>query len=159
MSRILSACRSVLLGVAAVVLVSACGASEEGGPDSAPDSAAGSATAESSAEAADARFCADAAELQERLTSTLSDQTDPAALPQALQQAAAEIREVEAPAEIAADWTALADGVEQMATAFASTNPDDPSALAALQQQLGQLQGKLATASTNVEDYLSTQCA
>jgi hypothetical protein len=142
---------------AAVVLLSACGGSDEGG------SAAGSTEAESSApetsaEPADSQFCTEAAAIQDRVGSTLSDQSDPTAIPQALQEAATQIRAVEPPPEIAADWESLADGVDQIATAFGSLDFNDPNALATFQQQVGQLQAQLGTASTNVETYLREEC-
>ena len=153
----LTACRSGLSVAAAVVLLSACGGSDEGTSASGSGEPSSSAS-ESSAESAGSKFCTDAAAIQERLGSTLDDQSDPTALPQALQQAAAEIRAVEAPPEIAADWNTLADGVEQIAAAFGSIDFNDPNALAGFQAQLGELQTQLSTASTNVENYLRDDC-
>ena len=155
--RIFPACRSGLSVVAAVVLLSACGGSDEGGSASGSGEPTSSA-AETSADAADSKFCTDAAAIQERVGSTLTDQSDPAALPQALQAAAAEIRAVEPPSEIAADWNALAEGVEQIAAAFSSIDFSDPNALTTFQTQVGQLQAGLTTASTNVENYLRDEC-
>ena len=155
--RILTACRSGLSVAAAVVLLSACGGSDEEGSASG-SSESGSSASESSAGSADSQFCTEAAAIQETVGSTLNDQSDPAALPQALQDAATEIRAVEAPPEIAADWSALADGVEQIATAFSSIDFNDPNALATFQTEVGQLQAELTTASTNVETYLREEC-
>jgi hypothetical protein len=155
MRRTLTAFRTGLSVAAAVVLLSACGGSDEGGSASSDTSASAS---ESSADAAGSEFCTEAAAIQERIGSTLTEQSDPAALPQALQQAAAEIRAVEAPPEIADDWNALADGVEQIAAAFASVDFNDPNAVATFQQQVGELQTELASASTNVENYLREEC-
>jgi hypothetical protein len=157
MRRTLTACRTGLSVAAAVVLLSACGGSDEGS-SAAGSSEAESSAPESSAEPADSQFCTDAAAIQERVGSTLNDQSDPAALPQALQEAATEIRAVEPPPEIAADWESLADGVDQIATAFSGLDFNDPNALATFQQQVGQLQAQLGTASTNVENYLREEC-
>ena len=77
---------------------------------------------------------------------------------QALQEGAAEIRAIEPPAEIAADWNALADGLEQIAAAFAEVDLTDPAAQQALGQKIAELQGPLDTASTNVETYLRDEC-
>lgn len=145
------------LSLTAVVLLSACGGSDEGSSASGPSETSSSA-AESSAGSADSEFCTDAAAIQERVGSTLTDQSDPAALPQALQEAAAEIRAVDAPPEIAADWNSLADGVEQIAAAFAAVDFNDPNALATFQEQVEGLQAQLGTASTNVETYLRDEC-
>ena len=142
---------------AAVVLLSACGGSDEG--SSASDSGETSASAaESSAESADSPFCTQAAAIQERVGASLTNQSDPAALPGALQQVVTEIRAVDPPEEIAADWNALADGVEQIAVAFGSIDFNDPNAVATFQQQVGDLQAELSTASTNVENYLRDEC-
>jgi hypothetical protein len=157
MRRTLTACRTGLSVAAAVVLLSACGGSDEDSSASSTSEATSSAS-ESSAEAAGSEFCTQAAVIQERVGATLTDQTDPTALPGVLQQAATEIRAVEPPEEIAADWNALADGVEQIAGAFGSIDFNDPNAVATFQQQIGQLQTELATASTNVETYLRDEC-
>jgi hypothetical protein len=154
--RLFTACRSGLSVAAAAVLLSACGGSDEGG--SASGSSETSARASESGASADSQFCTDAAAIQERVGSTLNDQSDPTALPQALQEAAAEIRAVEAPPEIAADWNALADGVEQIALAFGEIDFNDPNALTTFQSQVGELQAELGTASTNVETYLRDEC-
>jgi hypothetical protein len=153
MRRTLPACRTGLSVAAAVVLLSACGGSEEGASTAGTSSSPAEKTSEAGSE-----FCTDAAAIQERVGATLNDQADPTALPQALQEAAAQIRAVEAPPEISDDWDTLADGVEQIATAFASIDFDDPDALTTFQERVGQLQGQLATASTNVETYLRDEC-
>lgn len=150
--------RTGLTVAAAVLLLAACGGSDEDGSTAATSSPANSSAAERSDDRANEEFCTDAAAIQERVGATLTDQSDPAALPQALQQAATEIRAVEPPEEIAADWSALADGVEQIATAFASIDVNDPNAVATFQQQVGDLQARLAAASTNVETYLRDEC-
>jgi hypothetical protein len=158
MRRSLTACRSGLSVAAAVVLLTACGGSGEEESASSESSGSSSSAAETSAGAADSEFCTEAAGIEERITSSLGGQTDPAGIPQALQQAATEIRAIEAPDEIASDWNALADGVDQIAGAFASIDFNDPQALATLQQEVEQLSAQLDTASTNVEAYLAEEC-
>jgi hypothetical protein len=88
----------------------------------------------------------------------MANQSDPAAIPQALQEVATEIRAIQPPDEIASDWNALADGVEQIASAFGNVNFSDPNAVATFQAQVGQLESQLSSASTNVETYLSDKC-
>jgi hypothetical protein len=151
MGRTLTACRTGLSVAAAVALLSACGGSD--GND-----AASSSSAESSAPQADSAFCREASTIQERIDATLSARSDSSALPQALQQAANDIRNIEPPAEIAEDWEALAGGLEQIAEAFGSIDFNDPSALPSFQEQMGQLQTELGTASTNVRTYLADEC-
>jgi hypothetical protein len=154
MRRILPACRTGLSVAAAVVLLSACGGSDEGSSASSSSEATAS---ESSADAAGSQFCTEAAGIQEKVGASFDEQ-DPASLGQALQEGAAEIRGIEPPAEIAADWNALADGLDQIAAAFAEVDLTDPAAQQALGQKIAELQGPLDTASTNVETYLRDEC-
>ena len=156
MRRTLTVCRNGLSVAAAVILLSACGGGDE--PESSATEGTSAGASETTAEQADSEFCTEAASIEDRISSTLNDQSDPAALPQALQQAADEIRAIEPPDEIAADWEALAGGVEQIAAAFAQVDFNDPNALATFEAQIGQLQTQLESASTNVETYLREEC-
>ena len=157
MRRSLTVCRNGLSVAAALVLLTACGGSDDSASSDSSESS--SSASESSAAAADSEFCAQAASIEERVTATLENSQDPTALPQALQEAAAQIRAIEPPEEIATDWNALADGVEQISQAFASIDFNDPDALAQFEQQVGQLESQLSTASTNVENYLRDECS
>jgi hypothetical protein len=159
MRRTLTVCRSGLSVAAAVVLLTACGGSDDGGSTAASETTA-SETSSSASEtsAANEEFCAQASTIQQRVGSTLTDQTDPAAIPTALQEAATEIRAIEPPEEIAADWNALADGVEQIAAAFSGIDFNDPNALATFQQEIAALETQLGDASTNVQTYLAEEC-
>ena len=159
MRRTLTVCRDGLAVTAAAVLLTACGGS---GDDEASSSSSSSETtssaSESSAGAAGSEFCTEAAAIQERVGSTFNDQSDLASLPQALTQAATEVREVEPPAEIASDWAALADGIDQIAAAIGSVDFSDPNAAATFEQQVAPLQQELAGASANVSSYLQDEC-
>ena len=155
MRRPLAAGRTGLSVAAALVLLTACGGSDEGSSASGtPTGAAGS----SSAGAAGSEFCTQAASIQERLGATANAVSEPAELPQVLRQAAHEIRAIDAPAEIEADWNALADGAQRFSEAIAGIDFRDPNALATLEQQLTPLQEELHTASTDVADYLRDDC-
>ena len=164
MRRSLSACRSGLSVAAALVLLTACGGSDEENSASdaastAPETTASESTAsETAAEPVDSEFCTQAASIQERLEATVSGVTDPTQLPQVMQEAAEEIHSIDAPDEIAADWNALADGSQRFADAIADIDFQDPNALATLQERLTPLQEELDTASTNVTDYLRDEC-
>ena len=154
MRRSLSALRAALPVAAALVLLPACGGSDEAG--SASDNT--SSAPETTASAADSEFCREAASIQERLTATVTEQSDPTQLPQILDEAASEIRAIDAPEEIASDWTALADGVQRFSEAIAGIDFSDPNALTTLERELTPLQEELDTASTNVGNYLSDEC-
>jgi hypothetical protein len=156
MRRTLPAFRTGLSVAAAVVLLSACGGSDEGGSASSTTEAESSAS-ESAAGASGSEFCTEAAAVQERVGASFDEQ-DPASLGVALQEGAAEIRGIEPPAEIAADWNALADGLDQIAAAFAEVDLTDPAAQQALGAKIAELQGPLDTAGTNVETYLRDEC-
>ena len=143
---------------AAFVLLTACGGSEETNPEASGSTGSDSGASESGTDAANSEFCTEAAAIQKRLGSTLGAQSDPATLPQALQAVATEIRAVEAPEEISADWNASADGVERIGAAVAAIDVKDPNALATFQQEVGALEAELSTASTNVDNYLRDEC-
>ena len=157
MRRTLTVCRQGLPVVAAVVLLTACGGS--GNNDSASSSSkASSSASETKADAAASEFCTKAAAVESNVGSAVTDQSDPASIPKALQQAVAEIRAIDPPNEISADWKALADGVEQLAAAFSNVNFGDQAAVATFEQKAADLESKLSGASANVEKYLSEKC-
>ncbi len=158
MRRIPPACRTGLTVAAALVVLSGCGASDEAGPASTEAGPAASSASKGTGERADSEFCAAATALQEQVAATLGGQPDPATVQTALQQAATGFRAVEPPEEIAADWNTLGDGVEQIATALASTDFDDPTERTAYQEQVGQLQTQVGPASADVGAYLGEEC-
>jgi hypothetical protein len=160
--------RSVLLPSAtALALLTGCGSSDvddstpTASPSTAETSAAETSAAESSApetaDAADSEFCTEAAGIQERLAGSATA-GNPAELPQIFRDAAQEIRTLEAPEELAADWNALADGAEQIATTLQEIDLADPNALTTLQERLAPLEQELSQASDNVEQYLVEEC-
>lgn len=160
MCRIPTAGRSALSVVAAAVLLTACGGSGDDDASSSPAARATSSSAsETSAPAADSEFCTAAAAIQGRVSTTFSDQSDLASLPRALQETATAVREVEPPDEIAADWAALADGLDQIAAALSDVRLNDPHAAAAAQQErVDPLLQEFAGPSANVAAYLGDQC-
>ena len=155
MRRTLTACRTGI-AAAAVVLLAACGSDGDGSSSSQASETSTEAAGTSAPE--ESEFCMEASTIQQRVDSTLTDQSDPTALPQTLEAAAEEIRAIEPPDEIAADWEALAGGIEQIADALGSLDFSDPNALATFQEEIGQLQADLGSASTNVQNYLSEEC-
>jgi hypothetical protein len=157
MLRSLPIVRTGLSVAAALVLLTACGGSDKGNSASSSTKAGSSASA-TSAQAAGSEFCTKAAGLAANLGSAVVNQSDPAAAQQGLRAAVTQIRAIDPPSEIASDWSALADGVEQLANASAGVDFNDPSAVATFQQTATQLETKLSGASTNVEKYLSEKC-
>lgn len=163
MRRLPTLSRAALPLAAAVALLTACSGGDEG--DSAAPSAATEAptsAAETSEPAAapeaDSEFCTQATALNDELDSLFTDQADPEAVEQSLAQAADGIRAIEPPAELDADWTVLADGLDELGAAYADLDPEDPASLGAFQERITTLQADLAAASTSVESYLTGQC-
>jgi hypothetical protein len=155
--RTLSLSRAGVAGAAAVILLAACGGD---GGESATDSPATASPAESSAAETTATsgaedFCTQAAGIDERVDSALSDlEGDQPSVPDAFRQAAEEVRAIDAPGEIATDWEALAGGLDRIGDALSNIDITDPESLATLED----VEGDLSTASTNVENYLRDEC-
>jgi hypothetical protein len=159
MRRTLPACRSGLTVAAVVVLLSACSGSDEDSSAASSSSAAPSSSAsESTGDSANSQFCTEAADIQERVGSTLTDPANSGSLGQVLQEGVDEIRAIEPPAEIASDWGAFADGLERIAVAFTDVDVTDPAARQSLAAVAAEVQQELGAASTNVENYLRDEC-
>jgi hypothetical protein len=157
MSRPVHLCSAGLIGAAALVLGTGCGGGGLYGADSSASSSSTSGTG-AAGTAAGSRgedFCTRAAGIDDRIDAALADLdgADPS-LSDAIHQAADQLRAIEAPDAINADWTALAAGLDQMADAVASVDLTDPDSLAALDDA----QGGLSSASKNVENYLRDEC-
>ena len=158
--------RSALAAGAAVLLLGACSGDEEPAAEpsagtTATSTAAASTTGSASASAAPqagSEFCTRSQELLEGLGAAFTDQADPASVRAAFEEAAEGFRRIEPPPTVEDDWTALADGLDQYAAAFADLDETDPESVAAFQQRTGTLQGELTGAATGVESYLASEC-
>ena len=158
MRRTFTACRSGISVAAAVVLLTACGGSDDSSSESAASTTATSSASESG-DASGSEFCTQAADALSQIEPAFTGQgNDPAALAPALQQAADRVRSIDPPSEIATDWSALADGIEQFAQAFAEVDVNDPASASALQQRTAEIVGSLSTSATSVQTYLSNEC-
>jgi hypothetical protein len=157
MGRTLSACRSGLSAAAAVILLAACGGSD-GEESASSESSASSSSAAETTEPADSEFCTEATEAYEQIQPAISGSADPAAVAPALQQAADDVRAIEAPPEISSDWAALGDGIEQFAQAFAGFDANDPASASAFQQRIAELGAEVGPSATNVRTYLAEEC-
>jgi hypothetical protein len=149
---------------AAAVLLSAC-SGDDGGSASSPSSSATSSAAETSEPAAeseapqgDSEFCTQSQDLLDELGAAFTEQSDPASVETAFQQAAEGFRSVEPPSDIEQDWTTLGDGLEEYAAAFSELDQSDPESVTAFQERTSALQGELTGAATNVETYLNEEC-
>jgi hypothetical protein len=145
-------CVTVVAGAAAVVLLTACGGD---GESSAKSSPAQTQAEQTSGSAGGDDFCAQAADLDQRVESALSDvEGDDPSVADAFRQLAEELRGIDAPEPIAADWDAMAAGLDRMAEAFTDLDITDSESLATLDQA----EGDLSAASSNVETYLRDEC-
>jgi hypothetical protein len=151
MFRTLIARLATSAGAAVLLLLTACGGEDSGG-----DSSSSAETdAEQSGASGGGDFCEQAAGIEQRVESAMSDLDEESpSVPDAFTQVAEELRAIEAPDAIASDWDAMAAGLDRMAEAFADFDITDPDSLAALEEA----EGDLTTASANVEDYLRDEC-
>jgi hypothetical protein len=161
MRRTIALCRSGLAAAAAVVLLTACGGSDEDtnaseSSSSSTSTSSASETTENTAPQADSEFCTEAAAIQERVQASLVD-PDTTDLGAIFTQAAEEIRGIEPPADLAADWEQFAAGIEQFA-AISQINFEDPNAYAQWQAQAGEIQAQYGAAFASVQSYLATEC-
>ncbi len=149
-----SLCRAGVAGAAAVVLVTACGG--DGGASATDSPEATSTVAERTATPGAATFCVQAAGIDQRVDSALSDLegNDPS-VTDAFRQIATELRGIDAPNAISSDWEAMAAGLDRVANAFADI--DDITDLDSI-ESLDRAEHDLTTASTNVDTYLSDEC-
>jgi len=157
MRRPLRACRRALTLTAAVVLLTACGGSD-GDAAASGSGAASSSAAESGAGETGSGFCGQAAGALQHVEPAFADEEDPAALAPALHQAADDVRAIEAPPEIRSEWSALADGMEEFAQAFAEVDTADPASASAFRQRTTEIVGRLSTTATTVQAYLADEC-
>jgi hypothetical protein len=149
MSRTLTTRLGSAAGAAAVLLLGACG-----GDDSGSDTSS-SASAEQTGASGGGEFCDQAAGIEQRVESAMSDLDEESpSVADAFTQVAEELRAIEAPDAIASDWDAMAAGLDRMAEAFADLDITDPESLAAVEEA----EGDLTRASTNVENYLRDEC-
>ncbi|MGY1727970.1 hypothetical protein ACI79J_13460 [Geodermatophilus sp. SYSU D01062] len=149
--------RPVRAGVAAVlgvVLLASCSGDDGGSGDggSAADTPATSSPAEDTAAGED--FCARAADLDQRVEDALAEVEGDASLPEVFRQLGDEMRDVDPPEEVAADWETMTAGLDRMADAVADLDLTDGDSVAALEEA----GSGLDTASENVEAYLRDEC-
>jgi hypothetical protein len=151
-------CRAGAAAAAAALLLTACGGSDDGGSASGSTdtpAAAGADASETPAASGAADFCAQAEGIDQRVEDALAglDDDDPS-VADAFRQISVELRDIEAPAAISEDWTALSAGLDRMADAFADLDITDLDSL----DSLDQAEGDLTTASDHVDQYLSDEC-
>ena len=159
MRRTLTLCRSGLAAAAAVVLLTACGGSKDdtASSETTESTTSSSSESESSAPGADSEFCTEAAAIQERVIESFSGTDEQSDLGAIFQQAAEEVQAIDPPAELADDWTAFAEGLQEFAD-ISQIDFNDPQAATEWQAKAAEVQTRYAAAFTRVETYLATEC-
>jgi hypothetical protein len=153
-----------LSAAAAVLLLTGCGGSDdEPATSAAPSSSSatsGSPATGSSASADDGvqGFCDEAEAAFTRVANAFSSATDTANVTSALDQGVAAFDEVEPPAEISSDWSALQQGLVVLRDAVAGTDVSTPEGQAALQGAVTTFQNDAAAPQQNLEQYLTAHC-
>jgi hypothetical protein len=143
-----TACRAGVAAAGVVLLLAGCGSGDS------RSGAAGTPAAETTAPPGDADFCDQAAALDDRVDSAVSDLGNDASIPDALRELTVELRAIEAPAPIAADWETLAGGLERMTDAITDGDITDPTTLDALDAAERDLSG----AGDRIDTYLREEC-
>ncbi|WP_100501889.1 hypothetical protein [Geodermatophilus chilensis] len=155
--------RSALAGAAAVVLLTACGGSGDDEPAAASST---SAPASSSSAPADGTAAPDPAaqEFCGQITSAFIElqgslaAASPEEVAGRLPETVARLEQVQAPAEIAGDWTALLDGLRRLSDTAGTLDlatPEGRRAYADASDQTGQ---ELGPAQTALTDYVGANC-
>ena len=155
--------RAGLSGVAAALLVTGCSGSDD---EPGTASSAGAPTSGSSAAAPSTgtseedvqTFCAEAEAAFTRVSDAFGSATDPANVTAALDQGVSAFDEVEPPAEISSDWSALRQGLAGLRDAVGGTDVSTPQGQAALQGAVTTFQTEAAEPQQNLEQYLTANC-
>ncbi|WP_138731829.1 hypothetical protein [Modestobacter excelsi] len=130
-----------------VLLLAGCG-----GTDAQSDASAGTSAATASSGGGD--FCAQAADIDDRVDVAVSELDEGPSIAEAFRRLTAELRAIEPPAAIAVDWQTMADGLEHMADTIADVDLADPSTLGALEDA----EGDLSAAADRVDARLQDEC-
>jgi hypothetical protein len=135
------------VAVGVVLLLAGCGS---GGSRS--DAAA--TTAAATAPSGGADFCSQAAAIDDRVNAAVSKLPGDASIADSFRQLTTELRAIQAPAPIAADWETMAGGLQRMGDAISNIDITDPATLKALDDA----SSALSSASDRVDTYLHDQC-
>src|SRR4051812_36969009 len=133
MRSTLTLCRTGLAGAAAVVLLTACGGTDSSSSAASSSSSepSSSSSSTSSAAASGSDFCQQASVLVSGVAT--SNPEDLASIGPLFQKAAAGIKAIDPPSEIATDWTTFGNGLQQLGDLAAKTDFNDPEQATAFQ--------------------------
>jgi hypothetical protein len=147
-----------LSATAAVLLLAGCGGSDEdpaaatSGASTASSSAAAESTGTSDEDVQ--AFCAQVEDVFSRVSAAY----DPANVTGSLDESVAAFAEVQPPAEISADWSAIQDGLAGLRDTVAATDVGTPEGQAAAQAALVDFQTGTAGVQQNLERFVTANC-
>jgi hypothetical protein len=106
-----------------------------------------------------AAFCEDVPTLMQEVTADLNQvPSDPEAANQALDDAVAQLEEVQPPEDVADEWDRLRTAWSDMRDLVGRADLTDPSANAELAPELERLQPELVEAGTAIDDWGKENC-
>ena len=146
------------LSATAALLLTACGGSDDTATTAEPTAGSSAAPSGSTAEEDVQAFCTEAEEVFTRVSNAFNSVTDPANFTSVLDQGVTAFDEVEPPAEISADWSALQDGLAGLRDAIADTDVNTPEGQTALQGAVTDFQTDTAEPQQNLEQYVTANC-
>ena len=155
--------RSALAGAAAVVLLTACGGSGDDEPAAASSTSApapsSSAPASGTAapDPAAEEFCGQMTSAFAEVQGSLGAAT-PEEVAGRLPEAVDRLSQVQAPAEIAGDWTALLDGLRRLSDTAGTLDLGTPEGQQAYADASAQIGRELGPAETALTDYVVAHC-
>ncbi|HYX95669.1 MAG TPA: hypothetical protein VE823_11410 [Geodermatophilus sp.] len=162
--------RSAVAGAAAVALLTACGGSGTGEPAAAPSTSAPatSSSAPSSGTAAPSSgtaapdpaaetFCGEMTSAFTEVQGSLAAAT-PEDVATRLPEAVTRLEQVQAPAAIADDWTALLDGLRRLSDTAGTLDLATPEGQQAYVDASTRISQEIGPAETALSDYVGTNC-
>ncbi len=144
----------------AALLLTACGGSgEEPAATTVEATGSSSAAASGSTSEEDVQaFCTEAEAVFTRVGTAFDSVTDPANFTSVLDQGVAAFDEVEPPAEISSDWSALQQGLAGLRDAIAGTDMNTPEGQTALQGAVTDFQTDTAEPQQSLEQFVTANC-
>lgn len=164
--RLPSSVSTAALSATAALLLTACGGSDEEAASTAEATAGSSAAASATSAAASGStseedvqaFCTEAEEVFTRVSNAFNSVTDPANFTSVLDQGVTAFDEVQPPAEISPDWSALQDGLAGLRDAIDGIDMNTPEGQTALQGAVTDFQTDTAEPQQSLEQFVTANC-
>lgn len=121
-------------------------------------SSASSGDASGTSSAAASSFCEKAGSLVSRTDPRSVDTSKPAEAARLFTQAAGTLRSIDPPSEIVGDWSAVGDGLADLAAAFGKADLSTVAGESRLERSITQIQTQIGPAQNRVNSYLQNTC-